>query len=278
MLGSAITLTTAGIPMLLQGEEMLTTNQFGANVPIDWSYTNTWNGVVNYYRDLIRLRRNLDGRSSGLLGEASSIIWTDNRTNSPMIAYRRWSTGNAGDDVVVICNFGETNWSAYGIGPSGGGQLGFPKDGAWYVQLNSDWSKYCADYGNYGSSGSITVSGGSGTFSIAPYSVLILSQNIPGPAAHTTESQGHQRFHQPDYHRLERLQLRHRLHRHEQRHPDRHHRHQQLYRQRIGHRRHLLLPSHRHQQLWRCFRHVLRRLCHDTAGHGRHQSAGLLDL
>ncbi len=181
MLGSAITLTTAGIPMLLQGEEMLTTNQFGANVPIDWSYTNTWNGVVNYYRDLIRLRRNLDGRSSGLLGEASSIIWTDNRTNSPMIAYRRWSTGNAGDDVVVICNFGETNWSAYGIGPSGGGQLGFPKDGAWYVQLNSDWSKYCADYGNYGSSGSITVSGGSGTFSIAPYSVLILSQNIPAP-------------------------------------------------------------------------------------------------
>ena len=179
MLGSAITLTTAGIPMLLQGEEMLTTNQFGANEAIDWSLTNTWNGVVSYYRDLVRLRRNLDGRSSGLMGEASSIIWTDNRTNSPMIAYRRWSTGNWGDDVVVICNFSSVPWSAYNIGPSGGGQLGFPKNGAWYVQLNSDWTKYCSDYGNYGDSGSITVSGGTGTISIAPYSVLILSQNIP---------------------------------------------------------------------------------------------------
>ncbi len=179
MLGSAITLTTAGIPMLLQGEEMLTTNQFGANEAIDWSLTNTWNGVVSYYRDLVRLRRNLDGRSSGLMGEASSIIWTDNRTNSPMIAYRRWSTGNSGDDVVVICNFSSVPWSAYNIGPSGGGQLGFPKNGAWYVQLNSDWTKYCSDYGNYGDSGSITVSGGTGTISIAPYSVLILSQNIP---------------------------------------------------------------------------------------------------
>ncbi len=179
MLGSAITLTTAGIPMLLQGEEMLTTNQFGANEAIEWSLTNTWNGVVSYYRDLIRLRRNLDGRSSGLMGEASSIIWTDNRTNSPMIAYRRWSTGNTGDDVVVICNFSSVPWSAYNIGPSGGGQIGFPKNGAWYVQLNSDWTKYCSDYGNYGDSGSITVSGGTGTVSIAPYSVLILSQNIP---------------------------------------------------------------------------------------------------
>ncbi|MGO9525984.1 MAG: LamG-like jellyroll fold domain-containing protein [Verrucomicrobiia bacterium] len=178
MLGSAITLTTAGIPMLLQGEEMLTTNQFGPNVPIDWSYTNTWNGVVQYYRDLIRLRRNLDGRSSGLTGEASTIIWEDNRTNYPMIAYHRWSTGNAGDDVVVICNFSNTYWPGYFI-TTNSYQLGFPKNGAWYVQLNSDWSKYCSDYDDYGDSGSITVSGGGGTISIAPYSVLVLSQNIP---------------------------------------------------------------------------------------------------
>jgi 1,4-alpha-glucan branching enzyme len=178
MLGTAINLTTAGIPMLLQGEEMLTTNDFGSNLPIDWSYTNTYSGIVSYYRDLISLRRNLTGRSSGLQGMASSIIWTDTRTNFPMIAYRRWNTGSVGDDVVVICNFANVYWPAYNIGPSGGGQLGFPHDGTWYVQVNSDWTKYCSDYGNYGSS-TVTVSGGTGTVSIAPYSVLILSQNLP---------------------------------------------------------------------------------------------------
>jgi 1,4-alpha-glucan branching enzyme len=174
MLGSAINLTTAGMPMLLQGEEFLTTTAFSAQNALDWSLTNTWSGIVSYYTDLIHLRRNLDGRSSGLQGLNTQTIAQDTRPNTPLIAYRRWNTGNVGDDVVIICNFANTNWPAYSIS-------GFPHDGTWYTQVNSDWTKYCSDYGNYGSSGTITVSGGSGTFSIAPYSVLIFSQNLPGP-------------------------------------------------------------------------------------------------
>ncbi len=174
MLGSAITLTTAGIPMLLQGEEFLTTAQFAAQNALDWTATNTWSGIVSYYIDLIHLRRNLDGRSSGLQGLNTQTIAQDTRPNTPLIAYRRWNTGNVGDDVVIICNFANTNWPAYSIS-------GFPHDGTWYTQVNSDWTKYCSDYGNYGSSSNITVSGGNGTFSIAPYSVLIFSQNLPGP-------------------------------------------------------------------------------------------------
>ena len=169
-LGAALTLTTSEIPMLLQGQEMLTTSQFGAVIPINWSLTNTWGTIVSLYTDLIRLRRNLDGRSSGLMGGNTSTIWQDNL--SKMIAYRRWNTGSVGDDVIVICNFANTNWPAYNI-------TGFPHTGIWYTQLNSDFTKYGSDYGNYGSL-STTVAVNTATISIAPYSVLIMSQNVPG--------------------------------------------------------------------------------------------------
>jgi len=176
-LGAALALSAQGIPMLLSGQEMLTTNQFFDNFPLNWSLTNTYSGIVAFYTDMIRLRRNLDGRSSGLTGINTGTIWTDN--SNKIIAYRRYNTTSVGDDVVVICNFANTPWSSYTINNSGS-NLGFPHDGTWYVQLNSDWTKYSPDYGNYGNSISINVSGGSGAISIAPYSVLVLSQHIPG--------------------------------------------------------------------------------------------------
>jgi 1,4-alpha-glucan branching enzyme len=169
-LGAAVFLTSPGIPMILQGAELLTTNQFGASNPLDWSRTNTYSGIVSFYQDLIHLRRNLNGRSSGLEGLNTSTIQRDNSNH--LIAYRRWNTGNVGDDVIVICNFANTNWPSYNI-------PGFPHTGIWYTQLNSDYTKYSSDYGNYGSL-STTVAVNTATISIAPYSVLIMSQNIPG--------------------------------------------------------------------------------------------------
>ncbi len=171
-MGAAITLTSAGIPMILQGAEMFTTAQFSSSNPLNWSFTNTFSGIVSFYSDLIHLRRNSNGRSSGLEGLNTQTIQDDN--SNKIIAYRRYSTGRVGDDVIVICNFANTSWPAYNIS-------GFPHTNVWYTQLSSDWTKYGSDYGNYGSSAT-TVSVGSttATISIAPYSVLILSQNIPG--------------------------------------------------------------------------------------------------
>ena len=175
-LGAAITLTSAGIPMILQGEEMLTTNLFSASTPIDWSLTNTYSGNVSLYTDLIRLRRNLDGRSSGLKGvNVSTIFLRDSGTTNKVIAYRRWNTGNVGDDVVVVCNFANTSLTNYSVS-------GFPHangTNVWYTQLNTDWTKYSTGYGNYGSL-STTSTAGIAAISIAPYSALILSQNVPG--------------------------------------------------------------------------------------------------
>ncbi len=178
-LGAAITLTTASIPMILQGEEMLTRSLFSASTPINWTLTNTYSGVVSLYTDLIRLRRNLDGRSSGLKGtHVSTIFLQDNGSanngNNKVIAYRRWSSGNVGDDVVVICNFANTSWTNYNVS-------GFPHTNVWYTQLNTDWTKYGSDYGNFGSlSTTVGVASTTATLNIPPYSALILSQNIPG--------------------------------------------------------------------------------------------------
>jgi 1,4-alpha-glucan branching enzyme len=171
-LGTAITLTTCGIPMLLEGEDMLTTVPFGTDEPLNWSLTNTYSGIVSLYTDLIHLRLNLNGRSSGLEGLHTSVIQQDN--SNKIIAYRRYSTGSQGDDVIVICNFANTNWPAYNVG-------NFPHTNIWYTQFNSDWTKYSPDYGNYGSAATtVSVNSTTGTVSIAPYSVLILSQNTPG--------------------------------------------------------------------------------------------------
>jgi 1,4-alpha-glucan branching enzyme len=169
-LGTAVTLTAPGIPMILQGAEMFVTNQFSATNPLTWSLTNTYSGIVSLYTDLIHLRLNLTSQTSGLEGLNTTTLRDDN--TAKLIAYRRYNTGNVGDDVIVICNFADTNRANYSIS-------GFPHDGVWYTQLNSDSTKYSSDYGNYGSL-STTSSSGVATISIAPYSVLILSQNVPG--------------------------------------------------------------------------------------------------
>jgi 1,4-alpha-glucan branching enzyme len=166
MLGAAVVLTTPATPMLFMGQEMLTTNQFADNVPLDWTRINTYSNVVNFYRDFIRLRRNLDGVSWGMTGPYVSWHAADN--TAKLLAFHRWGAG-PNDQVMVVINCSNVQINNYPIG-------GFPVDGTWYVNLNSDWKKYGADFGSVGSS-LVQVSGGSGNVTIAPYSVLVLSMN-----------------------------------------------------------------------------------------------------
>ena len=69
---------------------------------------------------------------------------------------------------MVIMNFTSTAIPSYGIHT-------WPASGNWYVNLNSDWTRYGSDFGNYGSS-VVNVTGSSGEIAIGPYSVLILSR------------------------------------------------------------------------------------------------------
>ncbi len=166
MLAAAIVMTTPGIPMLFMGQEMLAVAQFADNAPLDWSRTTTYTNVVSYYRDLIRLRRNLDGASLGLTGP--NISWHAVDNSAKILAFHRWGAG-PDDQVMVVLNCSNTSITNYSIG-------GFPANGNWYANLNSDWTKYGSDFGNRGSS-IVPVSGGIGSVSIAPYSALILSRS-----------------------------------------------------------------------------------------------------
>lgn len=165
MLGAAVVLTAPGIPMLFMGQEMLEDEQFGDSNPLDWSHATTYAGVVSFYRDLIRLRRNLDAVSLGLTGPWMTWHAVDNGTK--LLAYHRWGAG-ADDQVMVVLNFSNTEIHNYTLST-------FPADGRWYVNLNSDWNRYSSDFSNRGSS-VVQVSSGSGSVSVGPYSLLVLSR------------------------------------------------------------------------------------------------------
>ena len=71
-LAAAIMLTSPGIPMNFQGQEMLETRDFGFRTPTPVDFNRAadpkFRGIVQMYRDLIALRRNLVGKTGGLTG------------------------------------------------------------------------------------------------------------------------------------------------------------------------------------------------------------------
>jgi 1,4-alpha-glucan branching enzyme len=166
-LAAATVLTAPALPMLFMGQEMHATNQFADNAPLDWSRTVTHSNVVNFYRDLIHLRRNLNGVSAGLTGPNITSHVVRNDAPWKLLAFHRWGAG-ANDQVMVIMNFTSNPIPSYWIHT-------WPASGRWYVNLNSDWTRYGSDFGNYGSS-MVNVTGSSGEIAIGPYSVLILSR------------------------------------------------------------------------------------------------------
>jgi 1,4-alpha-glucan branching enzyme len=130
---------------------------------------------------MIHLRRNLDGVSWGFTGP--NISWHAVDNTAKLLAFHRWGAG-PNDQVMVVINCSKVQLNNYQIN-------GFPVNGSWYVNLNSDWKKYGADFGDVGSQ-LVQVSGNSGNITIAPYSVLVLSMSaLPSllPAVKFTDIQ-----------------------------------------------------------------------------------------
>jgi 1,4-alpha-glucan branching enzyme len=178
-LGAAVTLTAPGVPMIFQGQEMLENQAFDSSLPVDWTKTNTYSYIVQFYRDLISARRDLKGYTPGLEGDQCSVFQTDN--TSKLVAFRRWKSAAPNQAAVVIAHFANTTLSNYA--------LTFPAPGTWYVHLNSDSTIYGPDYGNIGST-VVTASGNPAVanITIGPYSALILSQTPDAPPQLTITS------------------------------------------------------------------------------------------
>lgn len=174
-LGAALMLTAPGVPMLFQGQEFLADRWFEDQEPLNWQRAAAHGGILDMYRELIRLRRNLDGKTGGLCGQNLQVHHVHNENK--LIAFHRWQEGSAGDSVIVVANMANTSREGY--------RIGLPAAGEWQVRFNSDWQGYDEKFGAVTTT---TVSAEEGDYdgmthngavNIGPYSVVILSQDQP---------------------------------------------------------------------------------------------------
>lgn len=177
--GTAIMLTSHGIPMIFQGHEWGEGDRWDDGVGMNWSRITTapYSGTLAMTRDLIHLRRNLRGTTNGLSGDGTNVFLA--LDNIDVVAWHRFTGGSApGDDVVIVANLSSVSYGEF--------EIGFPRSGMWYEHFNSDSTTYGADYSDVGVGQTVTTSGPGlhgfsqrGTIAIGPYSVVILSQAPP---------------------------------------------------------------------------------------------------
>jgi 1,4-alpha-glucan branching enzyme len=172
-LGGALVLTSPGIPMIFEGQELLEDRWFQDKVPIDWSRVEDEHGILGMYRDLIALRRDLSGVTRGLCGQNIHIYHFNDAAKT--IAFHRWDKQGPTDSVVVVVNMINQNHDDYVIG--------FPRYGLWKTRFNSDSYNYGPNFYNHPTPDVETYEEKidglpcSGKISIGPYTVVIFSQD-----------------------------------------------------------------------------------------------------
>ncbi len=148
-LGQGVVLTSPGIPALLQGSEWLEYTDFGGGSPagadrINWALKSQYADIFLYFKDLIAVRK-----TNGALRANAGVNTYHVNEGGNVLAFHRWDLD--GNEIVVIANFSNTNYSNY--------QLGLPHGGIWYELLNSQASEYGGN--GQGNGGSVTTTGGS---------------------------------------------------------------------------------------------------------------------
>ncbi len=172
-LGSAVVLTSPGIPMLFQGQELVEGSWFSDEDGLDWTLRHRHAGLLRLHRDLISLRRNADDVSRGLRGEGVQVHHLNKEAR--VVGWHRWLDGGPHDDVVVLANFSAKAYPDY--------HLGVPRAGRWRVRFNSDWDGYDPDFETFDSldaeSEPKTQDGMAQRIAVGlgSYSVVILSQD-----------------------------------------------------------------------------------------------------
>ena len=131
-LGAVMVFTSAGIPMIFQGQEFIRPDWFDDTNPIDWEEAGEQDQIMKLYHDLIRLRLNKDGNTGGLLGQETDIFHVHDVDK--VIAYRRAGDGG---DVVVVINLSHKDWEEY--------RIGFPSPGDWKCRFDSSSKFYAHD-------------------------------------------------------------------------------------------------------------------------------------
>ncbi len=172
LLGAAVLLTTPGIPMIFQGQEMGETQSFHDDTPLRWELADAHAGTVRAYADLIRLRRNLDGATPGLKGVGVNVHHLDH--DNKVLACVRWDQGGPTDDVVVVANFSDLDFDRNDY------EIEFPSAGTWYRHFNGDSSRYAPDFRDVGAD-RVEAAGEppKAAVGMGRYSLQIFSRNPP---------------------------------------------------------------------------------------------------
>ncbi len=172
MLGSALVLTSPGIPMLFQGQELLEDRLFDDTVALDWDKATSNNGILRLHRDLIALRRARNGATRGLGGPNVRILRADD--DAKVLVIHRWRHGGPHDDIVVVANFADRTIDDL--------RIGLPAPGRWNVRLNLDSAVYATDFGSHevfdldADGRPLDGCDQSGLVAVGPYSVVVLSR------------------------------------------------------------------------------------------------------
>ena len=172
-LGSAIVLTSPGIPMLFQGQELVEGSWFNDEDGLDWTLRHGHAGLLRLHRDLISLRRNTVDVSRGLRGEGIDVHHVN--SEAKVLGWHRWLVGGPRDDVIVLANFSADAFPEY--------HIGVPRRGRWRVRFNSDWDGYDPEFETVHSldaDGEAEEHDGMAqriAVGLGPYSVVILSQD-----------------------------------------------------------------------------------------------------
>ena len=172
-LGSAVVLTSPGIPMLFQGQELVDGSWFNDEDGLDWTLRHRHAGLLRLHRDLISLRRNTTDVSRGLRGPNVTVHLVNR--DAKVLAWHRWLEGGPRDDVVVLANFSANTYPDY--------RVGVPRPGRWRVRFNSDWDGYDPEFETVDSNDTDSVAERQDGFDqriavgLGPYSVVILSQD-----------------------------------------------------------------------------------------------------
>jgi 1,4-alpha-glucan branching enzyme len=168
-LGVSMVLTSPGIPLLFQGQEVA----HGGQVGDDDASQPAAGGFSELVRDLVRLRRNWYDTTRGLSGHGLDVFHCNEE--SGVTAWHRWADIGAGDDVIVVANLSGNAYPAY--------RLGFPDDGLWRLRFSSDDASYCSLFGGKPSDDvraqfrPVDAQPASAEVPIAPYSLLVFSQD-----------------------------------------------------------------------------------------------------
>jgi 1,4-alpha-glucan branching enzyme len=167
-LGMSMVLTSPGIPLLFQGQEVVHGGTVGETPRVPRPHR-----FAELVKDLVRLRRNWYDTTRGLSGHGLEVFHC-HETNR-VVAWHRWSDIGPGDDVVVVANLSAETYPAY--------RIGFPDDGPWRLRFSSDDASYCPLFTGNPSTDVVAefrpvdAQPASAEVSIGPYSLLVFSQD-----------------------------------------------------------------------------------------------------